>query len=94
MVPNRRTEEKERERGVEIRPLFLSFSLEFFGSEPYAALTDRNLRNLCIVNTELPVTISNPCHHYLSPLGSPNSLNRAKHLKIQSSVPRTVTDCG
>ena len=38
MVPNRRTEEKKRERGVEIRPLFLSFSLQFFGSEPYAAL--------------------------------------------------------
>ena len=34
MVPNRRTEEKERERGVEFQLLFLSFSLRFFGSEP------------------------------------------------------------
>jgi len=38
MVPNRRTEEKESERGVEIRPIFLSLSVQFFGSEPYAAL--------------------------------------------------------
>ncbi len=38
MVPNRRTEEKERDRGVEIRPLFISLSLQFFGLEPYAAL--------------------------------------------------------
>jgi len=35
MVPNRRTEEKEREGGVEFQ-LFLSFSLRFLGSEPYA----------------------------------------------------------
>ena len=42
MVPNRRTEEKEREIGVEIRPLFLSLSLQFFGSEPNAAIPRRS----------------------------------------------------
>ena len=43
--------------------------------------------NLCIVHTELPVRTVNPCHHYPGPLGSPNLLKRAKHLKILEFSP-------
>jgi len=55
MIPNRRTEEKKREIGVEIRSVFLSLSLQFFGSEPYAALDP-----CCIIEKLLYMSTVNP----------------------------------